>query len=352
MSLLLPRVISAQAPDGTIGRIMGDDITVAGAGGAVSPDDLRVIYLASGSQITVHSGPARIELASGGVIGICGPAKMKLLESGGAFTLAMDFGRIHVHLDDATPLTLYSPLVVATPMAISEGPRDAAFGVDVSGTMCVRAARGGVRVEQQLSGSTIIVPEPLEITWMGTALRPVSAPGSCTCEILEARASPPPQVAPVPGKAPEKSVASAENKRPALPSVSREYSILAPAKSASSSGQETPPDIPATEAPVWKVLMPPLRFDAAAPGPPPAALVPSPSDETILLVREVRIEPQWVFRGRVEAGAPSAHLDAQNPPGATQNPSAKTQKKPGGIRGFFRRLFGGGSPCVGVGCSS
>lgn len=357
LSCLLPSFAQAQAPPDAIGRITGDDISVARAGGTVSPQDPRTIFLASGSEITVHSGQARIELVNGGEIGVCGPSKLTLLESGGAFTLAMDFGRARVHLEGATPLTIYTPLVAAMPLAIADGPRDATVGVAISGPMCVRAASGGIRLQQQLTDDTIIVPQPEELLLDSATLRPTPAPGSCSCEILQARLSP--RIAPVPRvDTPAPTVSARSEDSPAartpLP-VAREYSVPARPGETHHAENTAPLNLPATQMPVWKVLMPPLKFDANAP-PPPMDPVPAPSLETILLVREVRVEPEWAFRGRVEPEEESATNSPREEIQKGRTPSAKPVNKnskkndSGGIRGFFRRLFGGGSPCAGTGC--
>jgi hypothetical protein len=347
---LLPSLGQAQAPPDTIGRITGDDISVARAGGTVSPQDPRTIFLASGSEITVHSGQARIELVNGGEIGVCGPSKLTLLESGGAFTLAMDFGRVRVHLEGATPLTIYTPLVAALPLAVADGPRDATVGVAISGPMCVRAASGGIRLQQQLTNDTIIVPQPEELLLENATLRPTPVPGGCSCEILQARLSP--RIAPVPRvDTPAPSESARNENSPAaktpLP-VAQEYSVPARPGEIRHAENATPPNLPATQMPVWKVLMPPLRFDANAP-PPSMDPVPAPSLETILLVREVRVEPEWAFRGRVEPEEDSA----TNSPRAEQqkgkagpskwNQRSPKKNRPGGIREFFRRLFGADS---------
>jgi hypothetical protein len=345
--LVLPRLAAAQAPPSTIARVTGDDISVSGPGGTASLQDSWTIYLSSGSEITVHAGQARIEFVNGGVIGVCGPAKLKLLESSGAFTLAMDFGRLHILLDNATPLVIYTPMMVAVPLAISEASREATLGLEPDGSMCVRATRGGVRLQQQFNGETLVVPEPQEMFLSGGQLHPVpGGAGTCQCGVLPARAI----VPAVPKARTEK---TAENvappseppaKKPAT--VAREYSV--PAKPAESKPAEKKPaqSHPATEAPVWKVVMPALVFDASSPD---AQREPNP--DTILLVREVRVEPDWVFHGRVEAREEALPVVATPKPAENAaQPKAPKKNDTGGIKGFFRRIFGGGAPCAGAGC--
>ena len=340
--LVLASMAQAQAPPATVGRVTGDDVSVSGPGGGVSPDDPHSILLASGSEITVHSGRARIDLVAGGDISICGPAKLTLLDSGGPTTLALSFGRIHVHLAGDVPLTVFTPTVLAIPLALSEGPRDAIIGLESSGPMCVRAVSGGVSLEQQLTGETLVVPQPKEIFFDGGQLQPVpGAAGTCQCDIFAARASQPPSVT-TPKLETSSASASAPQplaSRPALPK-SVEYSVPARATEVHKDESDPVANLPAREAPIWKVMMPPLSFDAASSAPPP-----NPRPEMILLVREVSVEPAWIFHGRVEAGpgspAPKHSHDAKQPQQSAQQKSAK--KNQGGILGFFRRLFGGGS---------
>jgi hypothetical protein len=326
-----------------VGRVTGDDVSVSGAGGAIAPDDPRSILLASGSEITVHSGQARIDLVAGGDISICGPAKLTLLDSGGATTLAVNFGRIHIHLGSDVPLTVYTPTVVAIPLALSEGPRDVIIGLESSGAMCVRPVNGGVRLEQQLTGETLVVPQPREVFLDSAQLQPVpGGAGGCLCDILAARTSPPSSVT---TPKPETSSPSAGTQKPPAPKPapanSVEYSVPARANEIHPVEKDPLANLPAREAPIWKVMMPPLTFDAASPFP-----TPGPSPEMILLVREVSVEPAWIFHGRVEArpGSPAprhSHDAKQFPQGVQRKTSKKDQ--PGGIRGFFRRVFGGGS---------
>jgi hypothetical protein len=352
-SLVFAGIARAQAPPATIGRITGDDVSVQGAGGGAAPDDPHSILLASGSEITIHSGRARIDLVAGGDISICGPAKLTLLDSGGPTTVALSFGRIHVHLAGDTPLTVFTPTVVGVPLALSEGPREAIIGLENSGAMCARAVSGGLSLEQQLTGETLVVPQPREVFFEDGQLQPVPrAAGSCQCDTLAAHASPPPPVAtPKPealsaiGAAtqapqpPPSKPALLPASKPALPK-SVEYSM--PASAAEVHKDETDPlaNLPAREEPIWKVMMPPLTFDAAS-----RRLPASPRPEMILLVREVSVEPAWIFHGRVEAGpgqpASNPH-DAKPSKQKAQRENAK-KNQPGGIRGFFRRLFGGGS---------
>jgi hypothetical protein len=113
-----------------------------------------------------------------------------------------------------------------------------------------------------------------------------------------------------------------------------------------------PPKPPAKEEPVYKVLMPPLSFDASSPSAPP-----EPSPATILLVRTVRVRPTLIFRGHVEPApteiasanpADSVHGSAPGPPLNAPDsaaPSANSAKPSviSRVRTFLRRLWSTGS---------
>jgi hypothetical protein len=377
----------AQYPQGTIGSITGDDLTVERSSGLLSPD-ARSVLLINGSVITVHSGQARLGLVGGGSIGICGPAKFTLLESQGALTVALAFGRLHVYLQNDVPFAIYTPLTIARPIALSNGLRDATLGLDPNGALCVLATRGGVRLEDQLSGETVVVPEPGEIFLSGGQPNAPAPAGSCRCEVSLARSeSPRPTPAveavlpvvtsqPAPTNQPAPTGSSTASlpapKKPASPSidlrapapasgtppavlviagnpssppppraeeerVATEFSVLAAANDARPSAparKETSAPATPVEEPFWTAVMPPLTFDVGSPMPPPG-----PSPQAILLIREVHVEPDWVFQGHVEdrtaVKSASSVRDA-----AAQSP----EKKKRGFFGWLRRVFGGRSP--------
>jgi hypothetical protein len=325
--------LCAQAPPETVGRIYGADIAVKGAIGVEVEGGRSTTALASGSEVTVRSGAARLLLAEGGEIGVCGPAHFSLLKSGGSITLALDYGRIHARLEGAMPLTVYSALIVATPVAIAAGPRDATIGLEQSGAMCVLAGRGAVRIEQQLTGQVILVPQSGEVAFAEGQLDSLrGSAGACQCDVQTAKADPPEGPRP-----PEITVAvPADLARPIKP----------PQKNAK---PETVEDVkpPAIEEPIYKVMMPPLSFNAASPEPPE----PQPSPETMLLVREVRVRPAVEFHGRVEeAPAPLAAQPAHVTGSVLEAPPKKHASFGTRVRGFFRRLFGR-TPCKGEGCA-
>jgi len=323
--LLIPWLLQAQAQPETVGRIEGEDIAVKGAAGVEVEGGRSTTVLSSGSEVTVRSGQARLVLVEGGEIGICAPAHFSLLKSGGAVTLALDYGRIHARLEHNAPLVIYTPLIVATPIAIGDRPRDTTVGLDVNGAMCLLAASGAVRVEQQLTGQSILVPYGGEVALAGGQLASLrGTAGGCQCEVLSARAnSPPPRPRPA-----ELSVLARPTKPPEKPAAREEVKP------------------PAIEEPIYKVLMPPLTFEATAPAP------PTPSPETILLVR---VRPAAVFSGRVESPprppAPPPQ-PARSSVSADDAPPKKNTSLGVKIGAFFRRMFSRGGPCAGAGCSA
>lgn len=330
--------LEAQAPLETVGRIEGEDIAVKGAISVEVENGRSVTMLASSSEVTVRSGQARLVLAEGGEISVCAPAHFSLLKSGGAVTLALDYGKVHARLDHALPLTIYTPLIIATPIAIGNGPRDATLGLDTNGAMCVLAERGAVRIELQLTGQMLLVPQSGEIGLSGSQLETLREnSGGCRCEVPAARTVSPPGPKP-----PEVSV----------PVPAKVSLPIKPPEKIDTAEIRDAPRPPVVEEPIYKVLMPALMFDASKPVPPPA-----PSPEMILLVRRVRVRPAVVFRGRVEAppaAPPVITAKAQMPPTAPlraeeDQPRKKEVTLAAWIKNFFRRLVSRG-PCAGVGC--
>src|SRR5580692_10708672 len=121
--LLLPQS-TAEARAGSleiVGRLTGDDVAVTGAVNIDVENGRSTATLGSGSDVTVRSGQAKIDLVEGGDIAVCGPAHFSVLKSGGSITVALDYGRVHPQLDSAVPLAIYTPLIVATPVAAVQG---------------------------------------------------------------------------------------------------------------------------------------------------------------------------------------------------------------------------------------
>ncbi len=316
-------LVAAQAPRETVGRLDGDDIQVQGHTRVEAEDGPNVFVLFSGSSATVRSGRARLLLADGGEVGICGPARFSVLKSGGAVTLAFDYGRLQARLDHAAPVAFFTPLIVASPVAIADGPRDVTLGLEPNGAMCLLAAQGALRVEQQLTGQSVLLPQGGQLSLAGGQMEFVrGGSDGCRCDALVARAQHSEQSRP-----PQWSLlASASSARPTLPVAARKPALP---------DSQKPPTI---EEPVYRVLMPPLSFDASSLAPPPL-----PSPETILLVRRARVRPVKVFRGRVVAPpAPPAQAVTVERADILPIPTETPAKRQAGllirIRNFLRQL--------------
>src|SRR3984885_13963103 len=197
-----PALRAQQAAGNVIGRVEGNDISVEGGAGATglgngAPNgagngSFPSFSVSNGNVVTVHVGEARMALAAGGQIDICGPAKFTVLESGGAITLALNFGRMHVQIPATTSLRIYTPTIIATPLDIGGSVRDINVGLDLNDSLCVVSTGGAVRLEQQFSGEGLIVPQAGEFFLEGGNLVPVvGAPGSCECVAQLARVAPP-----------------------------------------------------------------------------------------------------------------------------------------------------------------
>ena len=354
-----------QVPPGAIGRVEGNDVSIEGGSAATNGTATSApsMFVVNGSIITVHSGQARMTLAGGGQIDICGPAKFTLLQSGPAVTLALNFGRMRVQLPAAAQLRIFTPTIVATPIDIGGAPRDFTVGLDLSDSLCVVATSGALRLEHQFTGEGLIVPQSGEFFLAAGKLLPVAGvAGSCQCASLQARnAAPVPPSQPLP-RSPEMGLTSKpQPEPPAVSELASQPPVLPQAEppppaevhaeppaiqirqlaDANQLHPNTPapanevPDAPALSIPIYKVVMPPLTFSANGPAPPG-----EPSTDMILLVRIAHVEPEWQFKGRVEAPQ-LEQVSAREP---SRNPSAphSSQKKKGGFWAALKRAFGGG----------
>jgi hypothetical protein len=340
-------------PLSTVGRIEGNDVSVQGSSSPGSDNERAgpSILVGNGSVVTVHSGQARMVLATGGEMDICGPAKFTVLQAGGAVTVALDFGRMRVQLPASATLRVFTPTIVATPIDISGGARDITVGLDLEDSLCVLASSGAIQLEHQFSGEKLIVPQTGEFYLNAGKLLPVvGKPGSCQCAAMETPPALPPSTEPseyamnmAPLKAPPvepQPAASPSNMAPATPPYT-EFSIPMHANEAHPTAPAernvTTVDPPATSIPVYTAVAPPLTFSASSPLPPP-----EPPVDTFLLVREAQVVPNWEFKGHVD---PPTFADAmqralgEGP--APSQPPAEPQKKHGGFWGFLRRVFEG-----------
>src|SRR6266481_8827589 len=285
----------------SIGVIDGEAISVTGPMSFDVVNGQAKTVLRSGSDVRVKFGAARIDLIEGGQITICGPAHLSLLKSGGSLTIALDTGTVHARIEHELPLTIYTPLIQAQTVAIANGPRDALVGFDSSGAMCIRANLGAIRVEQQLTDQSVLVPQTGDIFLFNGQLEHLRASaGHCACELQVARATPPPQ--------------------PVLSQT--EIADLPPSK----------------DEPIYQVFMPPLVYDAKA------KVQPEFDPRMIILVRRVRVRPTLIFQGRVEGVAVAAVTPPMAQPPATPANAAKPGAPATGtfvnrVRNFVRKLW-------------
>ncbi len=318
-ALIAAAARSDQPPPDSVGVIDGESISVTG------PMSVEVIHgqtktlLRSGSDVRVKSGTARIELTEGGQISICGPAHLSVLKSGGSLTIALDTGTIHVNVQRDFPLTIYTPQIQAQTVAIGDGPQDALVGFDSSGAMCIRANRGAVRVEQQLTGQSAIIPQAGDVFIFNGQLSNLrSSAGHCACDLQEAKAAPPPD--PQVGQ-----LATAEEAR-------KQVSQPKP-----TSPSATPETLPNKEEPVFQVFMPPLIYDAKT------KVQPEVDPRMIVLVRRVRVRPTLIFQGRVEGVSVAAVTPPPTPSAAANTPKPPappaTDSLVDRVRNFVRKLW-------------
>jgi len=336
--------------------------------------------LRSGSDIRLNSGQARIDLVEGGQIAVCGPAHFSVLKSVNLLTLALDTGIIHARIPGAQPaLTIYTAQLQAKPFAISDAPQDALVGFDPAGAMCIRADSGAVRVEQQLTAQSIIVPQSGEVLITNGQLENLSSGVThCACELQLAKTPPQTEVSRLPtteemqkantelarptaesakpnveaaNPGPDTTKPSAETTK-ATPDAARSNTYVAkssaegtkPSKAGTNAAATPKPA--ANDGPVYQVFMPPLSYDANA------KVQPDNFDpQLIVFVRRVRVRPALVFQGSVkDAPAPALNPTAAASP---KSPEPVSQQKPQAplkspqpapsiidrVRDFFHKLF-------------
>jgi hypothetical protein len=327
---LAPSARTDQPSYDTVGAIEGDAISVQG------PLNIEVVQgrtrtiLRSGSDIRVNSGQAQIDLIEGGHIAVCGPAHLSVLKSVNLLTLALDTGTIHAHIEGPQPtLTIYTAQLQAKPFAIADAPQDALVGFDQAGAMCIRADRGAVRVEQQLTAQSIVVPQSGEVLITNGALESLrSGVTHCSCELQLAKT-----VAPT----------SPQTEVSRLPTAEEMQKANIEAAKAGAEAAKIPATTKPAErdAPVYQVFMPPLTYDAGA-----KVQRDNFDPQLIVLVRRVRVRPTLIFQGRVE-GAPLVAQNYAIPPAVPATPAAQTpppnpkkdESLMSRVRAFFHRLF-------------
>jgi hypothetical protein len=287
----------------SVGTIDGAAIAVSGPMRVEVVKGLARTVLRSGSDVSVKSGTARLDLTDGGTISICGPAHFSVLKSGNLVTVALDTGTIHLSIEHGPALTIYTPLLQIQPIAIGDGPQDALVGFDATGAMCVRAYRGAVRLEQQLTSQNIVVPQSSDILLVNGQLDGLRAGGDrCSCDPQLTKYIPPPRLEIVPPAAPTEEATAG-------PMGSGEIVSALPL------------DKPAAkEGPIYEVFVPPLIYNANT------EVQPEVDMSRIMLVRRVRVRPTVIFQGRVEGDSPAS--PAADPAPAPARPAAANSSKP------------------------
>jgi len=345
----VPSLSRAQnPPPGAIGRVEGNDISVEGgsASGNNSATSAPSILVSNGSIVTVHSGQARLTLATGGEVDICGPAKMTLLQSGTSLTLAVNFGHVRVQLPASADFRIFTPTIVATPIDIGGAPRDITVGLELDDSLCVLATSGAIQLEHQFTGDKLIVPQLGEFFLSDGKLVPVAAPsGGCQCAAMPAQPQPRVLTSPAPTipetglTAPLETTQAPPQSTPrsgvpetepsvefSIPAHSNEdHPVASPSKSTAT--PQAPPSVP-----VQSVVAPLLTFSANSPAPPP-----DPTPDMILLVREARVDPEYEFSGHVDppifAQALQHALGEGNSPAEQPGPAPAKKR-----RGLWSRL--------------
>jgi len=251
-----------------VGTITGDSIVVSGPITVETAHGRARTMLHNGSDVRVKAGTARIDLVEGGQVAVCGPAHFSVLKSAGTLMLAMDTGTIRIHAGAQPAITVYTPQVQARPVAIGGGEMDALIGMDAGGMVYARAAGGAIRLEQQLTGQSVVVPQGGDVQMTNGQMDMLHTGDTrFACEIQAAGPEP----------AEVSLIASAEELR-AKKNVST---------------RETAPK----GEPVYEVFMPPLVFNAGA------RVQPEPDARMIVMVRRVRVRPTLIYQGRVEGEA-------------------------------------------------
>jgi len=295
----------------TVGVIEGDAISVEG------PMTVEVVHgqvktvLRSGSKVNVKAGEARIDLGEGGQIVICGPAHFSILKAGGAVTLALDSGTIHAQIGSEFSLNVYTAQIQAHTISIGNGAEDLLVGLNSAGTMCVRANKGAVRLEQQLTGQSVIVPQGGDVGLTNGQMENLqSSGGRCTCELQTA-------IKPMTMKTEVGQLATRED-------ANKNIEAKPPAAQTAQPTEQP-------EEPVYQIFMPPLHYDAKA-------KVQADFDPNlIILVRRVRVRPTLILQGRVEGDPVVAQATAPQKQTTPSKPAEETTWSR--VRSYFRRLW-------------
>ena len=299
--LALPATGDEPPSADSVGAIEGDAISIQGPMHVETVNGQIKTVLRSGSDVHVKSGQARIVLVEGGTITICGPAHFSVLKSAGALTIALDTGTIHAHIENEPALTIYTPQIQARPLAIGGGPQDTLVGLDATGAMCIRAVKGAVRIEQQLTGQSVLVPQSGDVALTNGQLESLrTAAGQCACE------SSPSQPWQISTEVSQLAVPGASMK-----TVPVEKPALQPANAA---------DPVEKQEPIYQVFMPPLQYDVHS------KVQKDYDPNLVILVRRVRVRPTLIFQGKVEGEAVVAKAAPPPAPPSSQKPNLAAQK--------------------------
>lgn len=297
---------------------MGEAISVQGPMSVDAANGQIKTILRSGSEVRVKSGQAHIDVVEGGNITICGPSHFSVLKSGAALTIALDSGTIHAHIEGQLTLNVYTAQVLAHTLPIGGEPEELLIGLDGSGVMCIHPSKGAVRIEQQLTGQSLLVPQNGEVSITNGQLETLhTSSGECNCEL---------QVT-------EKT------------NISTQVSALAthddPKPKAAEQRPAPPPQTNAApavkEEPIYQVFMPPLHYDANA------KVQQDYDPNLIVLVRRARVRPTLIFQGKVEGDPVVAQATppALNASVTQKNVAKKTEDDTtwNRVRTFFHKLW-------------
>ena len=305
-------------PGDAVGTIEGDSISVEGPMSLDSVHGQMKTMLRSGSDVHVKSGQARIDLVEGGSITICGPAHFSVLKSAGSLTLALDTGTIHAHIEGSLALTVYTAQIQARPVAIGSGPEEILVGLESSGAMCIHANRGAVRVEQQLTGQSVLIPQNGDVTLTNGQLESLhDSAGKCVCEMMPGTIS--------------SGVSMQAGTLASTEDLKKKASQPKPAPANPAPPAEKP------EEPIYQVFMPPLHYDASA------KTQQEYDPKLIVLVRRARVRPTLIFAGKVVGDPMVAQALPQPAPPNLQkvDPAKKPEDDStwNRVRNFFHKLW-------------
>jgi len=323
---------AGQEPQGEIiGTLEGQS---GGPGLAVKgPMTVQVVgnevktLLRSGVDIRVKSGRAKVNLSEGGTIAVCGPAHISMLKAGNALTVALDSGSIHAQMNGNLTLNIFTAQILAKTVAIGDGPQDVLVGFNGPALMCVRSARGAVRLEEQFGGQSVMVPQGGDVASANGQIQGLrDASGRCACEGFE-------------GSEPGTANAAEVSQLASNEEIRKNMELKNSAPNLPSGGR-TPaaPKAPSFE-PTYQVFMPPLRYDANA------KVQDDFDPKLIVLVRRVRVRPTLIFESKVEGdpvvptGSISSAANKPQPPVAKPN-APTSDGVVDRVKSFFKSLWG------------